>query len=145
MTLLNKRSHLTCKNRVFQRDRGKFSRKYSPDWNYAFKILNAWSEIIQYSVKMQYNVTWLKKKNSKSLSFFYCLLADVFGALVKNSSFASSAAPAAETGSLLPVQRCGSDAAHVRVCSPGSLDGLRLVCHRTCGDRKQRPCYLGHR
>lgn len=71
----------------------------------------------------------------KSCSPSLCL--DLACALVEDGSSSASAAPLAETGSLLPVQRCGPDPAHVCVCPAGSLDGLRLVCHRTQGDRKQ--------
>lgn len=65
------------------------------------------------------------------------LHSDLSGALVEDVSSAASAAPATETGSLLPVQRRGPDPAHVCVCSAGSLDGLCLVRHRTPGDREQ--------
>lgn len=67
--------------------------------------------------------------------FFFYL--DVARALVEDSPPAASAAPVAETGPLLPVQRRGADPPHVRVRSAGSLDGLRLVRHRTHGDREQ--------
>lgn len=74
-----------------------------------------------------------------------CPCPDLAGAFVEDGSSAASATPVTETGSLLTVQRCGPDPAHVCVCSTGSLDGLCLVRHRTQGDRKQWPCYLGHR
>lgn len=70
--------------------------------------------------------------------------SDLPGSPAEDSPPPTSAAPAAEAGSLLPVQRRGADPAHVRVRSARPLDGLRLVRHWAPGDRKQRPHYLGN-
>lgn len=63
--------------------------------------------------------------------------ADIAGALAEDCAAAAAPAAAAEAGAVLPVQRCGAHAAHVRLCAPCPLDGLCLVCHRAPGDGGQ--------
>lgn len=94
----------------------------------------------------------IKKQLSNNIYYRTCCLfdfptcsSDLISAPAEDGSPAAFAAPLAETWPLLAVQRCGPDAAHVCVCSAGSLDGLCLVRHRTQGDREQRPRDLGHR
>lgn len=71
--------------------------------------------------------------------------ADITGAPAEDSAAAAAAAAAAEAGAVLTVQRCGAYTAHVCLCAPCPLDGLRLVCHRAPGDGSQRRTALGHR
>ena len=71
--------------------------------------------------------------------------ADIAGAPAEDGEAAAAAAVAAEAGAVLAVQRRGAHAAHVGLCTPCPLDGLRLVCHRASGDGGQRPPALGHR
>lgn len=61
------------------------------------------------------------------------LFAVLWGSSVEDCSTAAVAAVAAETGTILSVQCCGSHTADVHVCSAGSLDGLCLVLHRSEG------------
>lgn len=63
--------------------------------------------------------------------------ADISGAPAEDCAAAEAAALAAEAGAVLTVQRRGAHAAHVRLCTPCPLDGLRLVCHRASGDGGQ--------
>lgn len=66
-------------------------------------------------------------------------------ALVKDSTFAASAALVAKNGPLLSAQRGGAHPAHVHVCPAGSLDGLYLVHHWKEGDGQQWAHHLGYR
>lgn len=71
--------------------------------------------------------------------------ADITGAPAEDSAAAAVAEAATEAGAVLTVQRCGAHAAHVCLCAPCPLDGLRLVCHWAPGDGGQRLTALGHR
>lgn len=62
---------------------------------------------------------------------------DISGAPAEDGEAAAATEAAAEAGEVLTVQRRGAHAAHVGLCAPCPLDGLRLVCHRAPGDGGQ--------
>lgn len=78
-----------------------------------------------------------------SVMLFLCVTG-LSCALVKDSTFAAPAAPAAKNGPLLSAQHRGADPAHVHVRPAGPLDGLHLVHHWKEGDGQQGEHHLGY-
>ncbi len=74
----------------------------------------------------------------------FVLVQDISSAPAENCAIVASVKTAAEVGQILTVQRHGTNAAHVDVCSAGSLDGLHLVHHRAQRDGDQCQWSLGH-
>lgn len=58
-------------------------------------------------------------------------IAELWGSPAEDGPSPAPPAPLTEAGPLLPVQRRGSDLAHVHVRPFGPLDGLCVVLHRT--------------
>ena len=63
-------------------------------------------------------------------------VAELRGSPAEDGPPPAPPAPLTEAGPVLPVQRRGPHLAHVHLCPPGPLDGLRVVLHRTQRDRK---------